>query len=76
MDSYRVDSKRVVEMTREELYKEFGPMLVEAIVILTKEEINIIRVELGLLERTNEQIIDAIGNKLEGLEKYDWMQEG
>lgn len=61
-------------MTREELYQRFGPMLIEAIVIITKNEINLLRIQLGLPERTNQQLIDAIENRLLQLEKYNWMK--
>ena len=61
-------------MTREDLYKHFGPLLIEAIVLIIRDEINILRVKEGLQERTNEQIINAISNKLQNLIKYDWMK--
>ena len=60
-------------MNRQELYQKFGPLLIEAIVLIVKDEINILRSEAGLTERTNAQIITAIGNKIETLEEYDWM---
>jgi len=63
----------VVLIDREELYKMFGPMLIEAIVLIIKDEINILRVEVGLSERTNQQLIDSINNRLSSLSKYDWM---
>ena len=59
--------------TKEELYLKFGPMLIEAIVLIVKEEINILRVEAGLSERTDKQILTAIDNKLSSLPLYDWM---
>ena len=68
-------------MTRDKLYQRFGVKLIEAIVLIIKDEINILRNKAGLPERTNQQIIDAIANKLvdsEGNEKisdYDWMKE-
>jgi len=62
-------------LTREELYKMFGPLLLEAIVLCAKDEINILRVELGLSERTNEQIRASLENKLSTLSKYDWMNK-
>jgi len=64
----------MVKMTREDLYKHFGPLLIEAIVLIIRDEINILRVKEGLQERTNEQIINAISNKLQNLIKYDWMK--
>ena len=47
----------------------------EAIVMIIKDEINILRQKAGLAERTNQQMIDAIENKLNELEEYDWMKE-
>jgi len=61
--------------TREELYKRFGPQLVDAVVQVTLDEINIIRSELGLPLRTGDQVINAISNKLDGIPIYDWQQE-
>lgn len=62
-------------MTREEIYKCFGPKLIEAIVLVIKDEINLLRVEHGLPERTNQQIIGALENKLSGISDYSWMGE-
>ena len=62
-------------MTREELYEHFGPKLIEAVVLVVKDEINLLRTQHGLSDRTNEQIIGAIGNKLNGIANYDWMEE-
>ena len=62
-------------MTRTELYRKFGPLLLDAICQIIRDEINILRNKAGLPERTNEQILDAISNKLETLEEYDWMKE-
>ena len=62
--------------TREELYQQFGPMLLEAVVMVIKDEINALRAEAGLAERTNEQIINAVSTKLATLSTYDWMDVG
>jgi len=61
-------------VTREDLYRRFGPLIVEALVLITKDEINILRQEAGLSERTNQQIMNALENKLNSLTKYDWME--
>jgi len=63
------------QTTREELYRAFGPQLLEAIVVIIKDEINLLRQQAGLPERTNQQIINAIKNKLDSLELYDWMND-
>ena len=59
--------------TREELYQKFGPKLLEALVLVVKDEINILRVEAGLEERTGAQIVNALSSKLDGLSNYEWM---
>ena len=60
-------------MTRNELYQCFGPLLIEAIVLTMKDELNLVRAELELPERTDEQILDAVSVKLESLLDYSWM---
>ena len=60
---------------REELYRKFGPKLIEAIVLIIKDEINILRAEHGLPARTNQQIMNAIDNKLDTISDYEWMNE-
>ena len=61
--------------TREQLYRKFGPQLIEAIVMVIKDEINILRTQHGMAERTNQQLIDAIDTKLADVNDYDWMKE-
>ncbi len=61
--------------TREELYEKFGPLLLESIVRVMKDEINILRAGAGLPERTDEQVLAAIGSKLSPLTEYDWMKD-
>ena len=61
-------------MTREELYRAFGPKLIEAIVRITLEEINKLRAVNGLSEYSNEQLITAISNELKEIPDYSWME--
>lgn len=61
--------------SRQELYQKFGPLLVEAVVLVIKDEINILRTTAGLAPRTGQQIINAISEKLDGTPVYDWMEE-
>lgn len=75
MDGDRFGYNWLVGMTRDELYQRFGPMLIEAIVLVIKDEINILHDKAGLSERTNQQIINSVSNKLNTLEKYNWMRE-
>lgn len=63
------------EITREELYRKFGPVIMEAIVLIVKDEINVIREQLGMPGRTNQQLMNAVETKLNSLELYDWMNE-
>lgn len=59
--------------TRDELYRAFGPVFIEAIVRIVFSEINILRSRAGLEPRTLQQGIDAIENQLGQLSKYQWM---
>ena len=58
--------------TREELYGQFGPRLVEAVVTLLLDEINALRTNASLSERTPQQMVDAIDAKLAALGPYPW----
>lgn len=62
-------------MARDELYKQFGPKLMEALALVVKDEINLLRINAGLSERTNAQIVTALENKLGLMTDYDWMSE-
>lgn len=59
--------------TREDLYRKFGPLLIEALMRLVFSEINILRQTAGLQPRTVQQGIDALEAQLANLAKYDWM---
>jgi hypothetical protein len=60
-------------MTREEIYRHFGPQLLEALALTIKDEINLLRVKAGLPERTTQQLVDTLETKLNQCPKYDWM---
>ena len=62
-------------MTKNQLYHRFGPKLIDAIVQVTLDEINILRSHAGLSLRTDAQVVDAIGDKLENIPDYNWMIE-
>jgi len=61
--------------TREELYQKFGPKLVDAVVQVILDEINILRVEAGLSERTGPQVVDVLNAKVDSIPNYDWMDQ-
>ena len=58
--------------TRDELYEKFGPAIVEAVVQVMLEELNLIRTELALANRTTQQLLDAVEAKYAGLADYTW----
>ena len=60
---------------RDELFEQFGPLLLEAIVILHVEEANRIRSKLGMPQITKEIFFTEINNHLSEVEPYDWMTE-
>lgn len=62
-------------VTQEELYQKFGPKLIDAIARIVRDEINILRQKAGLPERTDQQILDAIDQKLKHIPDYPWMNE-
>ncbi|MEI6809857.1 MAG: hypothetical protein WCN95_14155, partial [bacterium] len=63
---------QTVKTKREGLYQQFGPRLIEAVVLTMKDEINVLRTKAGLPERTDEQVLDAICAKLGTVQDYDW----
>lgn len=60
---------------RDDLFRKFGPLIVEAIILITKDEINNLRALHSLPERTNEQIMTALENKLSLITLYGWMNQ-
>ena len=62
-------------ITRDELMRSFGPILLEALVDLIMDEINILRTQHGFGARTKQQLLNGLETKLNGLDLYDWMNE-
>lgn len=58
---------------RDILFKQFGPIIMEAITRVIKDEINLLRSLHGLPPRTDEQIYDQITNHYGDLLPYEWM---
>lgn len=51
-----------------EVFEErFGPVVLKAIVLMLKDEINLLRAQHGLPDRTNEQVIAALDAKYDSL---------
>jgi len=61
--------------SRDEIMRKFGPILVESLAIVVLEEINVIRLHLGLPPRTKQQLLDQMNNHVNSLPLYDWMKE-
>ncbi len=58
---------------RDELYRHFGPILLEAMVLVLLNQINILRHQQGMPKITEQDLIDSLNNHLSELEPYDWM---
>lgn len=58
---------------RDEIMKQFGPILLEAFVYLLLDEINTLRDEQGMPEITIDDLFQRITNHLGHLGPYDWM---
>lgn len=59
---------------REELFRQFGPILLEAFMIMVLEETNRLRKKLNMPELTKQDVLDEINNHLSELPEYDWME--
>lgn len=62
-------------MTNDELYKKFGPKLIDVLVQVILEDINLLRAKVGLPLQTNKQVVDVISDKLENMADYVWMND-
>lgn len=60
---------------RNDTYRKFGPILLEAMTLVLLEQINLLRKEQGMPEITEQDLIDSLNNHLSELKPYDWMQE-
>lgn len=58
---------------RNETYRKFGPILLEATCLVIYDQINILRQEQGMPPITEQDILDNLNNHLASLQPYDWM---
>lgn len=65
----------VLMSKRDKLFQQFGPLLLETICRVIKDEINLLRQQFGLPPRTDEQIYDQIINHYGDLKPYEWMED-
>jgi len=59
----------------EELYRSFGPKLIDAVVRVVRKEINTLRQEHSLPEYTLTQVATAIKDELDNIPDYPWMND-
>ncbi len=62
--------------TRENTYRQFGPILTEAICLVLLDEINTLKDNQGMPQITGQDILDKLNNHLSHLEPYEWMNTG
>lgn len=62
-------------MTNEELYRRFGPKLIDAQVRAQMKFNNKILRHLNLPEKSLQDAVDSIWNELENIPNYNWMNE-
>lgn len=62
-------------MTNEELYRRFGPKLIDAQVRAQMKFNNKILRHLNLPEISLQDAVDSIWNELKNIPNYDWMNE-
>ncbi|GAI04818.1 unnamed protein product [marine sediment metagenome] len=60
---------------RNDTFRKFGPILLEATLQTLIERSNELRKEQGMPEITMQDIMDDINNHITELQPYDWMQE-
>lgn len=58
---------------RNETYRKFGPILLEAVCLVIHDQINLLRQEQGMPNITEQDILDNLNNHLSSLPPYDWM---
>lgn len=58
---------------RNDTYKKFGPLLLEALTLILLDQINLIRSNLSMPPITKQDLIDSLNNHLNELQPYDWM---
>lgn len=59
---------------RDDLMRQFGPTLLEALVRMMVDECNRLRGNLGMPTITAEMFFDEINNHNSHIEPYDWME--
>jgi hypothetical protein len=58
---------------REDLYRSFGPRLIEAVVVVCQDEFNRNRTWHGQPQVSNVALVAALNAALDGIPEYSWM---
>lgn len=61
--------------TRDEVFEQFGPILLEAITDFLLDNVNALRQEQGMPEITKDEYLAQLNSHLSTLEPYDWMEK-
>lgn len=65
----------VLMADRNETFRKFGPILLEAACLVIVELQNELRQGQGMPEITEQDVLDKLNNHLNELQPYDWMHE-
>lgn len=65
----------VIVAKRDKYYGKFGPRMIEATINTILKEINRLRVEVGLTERTKAEMLNALETEYKSLPDYDFDKE-
>lgn len=65
----------VLMALRDNVYQQFGPLILEALIDNLLEQINILRFHAGLPEMPKEAFLGSAHNHLNHLDPYEWMPE-
>lgn len=66
---------KLTQAERNNFHGQFNAMLYEAMMKVLLAELNIVRVQAGLAEKTETELTAQIQTELDGLTEYDWMKE-
>ena len=58
---------------RDNLFQQFGPILLEAFMIMVLDETNRLRKKLNMTQLTQLDVLNEISNHLSELQPYSWM---
>lgn len=62
-------------MTKEDLYIQFGPKLIGAVLTVLIKHINQLEKDQGTKPTIEQIFIDEIGTEIEQIPDYDWMSD-